>query len=76
MLNGETRFVADGLIEGSVDDIDPKEWMVPAQCIPVHANVVTYDWEKMYNHTQFDVIMMDPPWQVCCSRLCVCVPFI
>jgi hypothetical protein len=52
----------DGLIEGNVDDIDPKEWMVPPQCIPVHANVVTYDWSKMYEHTNFDVIMMDPPW--------------
>ena len=54
----------DGLVEGNVDDIDPKEWMVPPQCIPVHANVVTYDWSKMYEHTQFDVIMMDPPWQL------------
>ena len=54
----------DGLIEGNVDDIDPREWMVPPQCIPVHANVVTYDWSKIYNHTDFDVIMMDPPWQL------------
>ena len=54
----------DGLIEGNVDDIDPKEWMVPPQCIPVHANVVTYDWSKLYDHTDFDVIMMDPPWQL------------
>jgi mRNA (2'-O-methyladenosine-N6-)-methyltransferase len=54
----------DGLIEGNVDDIDPREWMVPPQCIPVHANVVTYDWSKIYNATKFDVIMMDPPWQL------------
>ena len=54
----------DGLIEGNVDDIDPKEWMVPPQCIPVHANVVTYDWSKLYDHTDFDVIMMDTPWQL------------
>ena len=54
----------DGLVEGNVDDIDPREWMVPPQCIPVHANVVTYDWSKIYNHTDFDVIMMDPPWQL------------
>ena len=54
----------DGLVEGNVDDIDPREWMVPPQCIPVHANVVTYDWSKIYSHTDFDVIMMDPPWQL------------
>ena len=44
--------------------IDPKEWMVPPQCIPVHANVTTFDWKPMYEHTKFDVIMMDPPWQL------------
>jgi len=55
--NGEE----DGLIEGNVDDIDPSEWMVPPQCIPIHANVVTYDWSKLYENTDFDVIMMDPP---------------
>jgi len=47
----------------NVDDIDPKEWMVPPQCIPVHANVVTYDWSQLSDHTEFDVIMMDPPWR-------------
>lgn len=54
----------DGPIEGNVDDIDPSEWMVPPQCIPIHANVVTYDWSKLYENTDFDVIMMDPPWQL------------
>lgn len=49
---------------GNIDDIDPREWMVPKQCIPVHANVTTYDWKPMYEHEQFDVIMMDPPWQL------------
>lgn len=54
----------DGLIEGNVDDIPESEWMVPPQCIPIHANVVTYDWSKLYENTDFDVIMMDPPWQL------------
>ena len=58
--NGED----DGLIEGNVDDIPESEWMVPPQCIPIHANVVTYDWSKLYENTDFDVIMMDPPWQL------------
>jgi hypothetical protein len=49
---------------GSVDDIDPSEWQVPPHCIPIHANVTTYDWRRLYGHTQFDVIMMDPPWQL------------
>lgn len=37
---------------------------VPPHCVPIHANVTTYDWSKLYNTTQFDVIMMDPPWQL------------
>lgn len=37
---------------------------VPSQCIPIHANVTTYDWKQLYEHIQFDVIMMDPPWQL------------
>ena len=39
----------DGLIEGNVDDIPESEWMVPPQCIPIHANVVTYDWSNRYS---------------------------
>lgn len=49
---------------GNVDDLDPREWQVPPHCIPIHANVTTYDWPQLYGHTQFDVIMMDPPWQL------------
>lgn len=48
----------------SVDDLDPSEWEVPPYCIPIHANVTTYNWPQLYNCMQFDVIMMDPPWQL------------
>ena len=37
---------------------------VPPHCIPIHANVTTYDWSRLIASTQFDVIMMDPPWQL------------
>ena len=64
-VEGEGKDGEDGgLIEGNVDDIPESEWMVPPQCIPIHANVVTYDWSKLYENTDFDVIMMDPPWQL------------
>ena len=49
---------------GSVDDLDPSEWHVPPHCIPIHANVTTYDWRPLAQATQFDVVMMDPPWQL------------
>lgn len=41
---------------------------VPEFCIPIHANVNTYDWRTLYNAAQFDVIMMDPPWQLATSN--------
>jgi len=50
--------------EGSLDDVDPSEWQVPQYCIPIHTNVTTYDWNPLANACQFDVIMMDPPWQL------------
>ncbi|PRW55917.1 N6-adenosine-methyltransferase 70 kDa subunit [Chlorella sorokiniana] len=49
---------------GSVEELDPSEWQVPPHCIPIHANVTTYDWSRLIASTQFDVIMMDPPWQL------------
>ena len=49
---------------GNVDDLDPSEWQVPPYCIPIHANVMTYDWSTLISTTQFDVLMMDPPWQL------------
>ena len=56
--NGETNAEDDEEL-GNIDDIDPREWMVPP-VHSVHANVTTYDWKPMYEHEQFDVIMMDP----------------
>lgn len=44
--------------------MDPSEWQVPPHCIPIHTNVTTYDWSKLSRACQFDVIMMDPPWQL------------
>lgn len=52
----------------SCADVDPQEWQVPPHCVPIHANVTTYPWSRLYQHTQFDVIMMDPPWQLATSN--------
>ncbi|DBA71464.1 TPA: hypothetical protein ACH3X2_011260 [Trebouxia sp. C0005] len=48
----------------SVDDLHPSEWQVPPHCVPIHANVTTYDWQPLAQATQFDIVMMDPPWQL------------
>lgn len=49
---------------GTIEDVNPVEWQVPPQCIPIHTNVTTYDWTHLISATQFDVVMMDPPWQL------------
>lgn len=64
-VNGGGGGAASGEEEvqmGSVDDLHPSEWQVPPHCVPIHANVTTYDWSRLAAAAQFDVIMMDPPW--------------
>eukprot|EP01025_Chloroclados_australasicus_P006822 TRINITY_DN12175_c0_g2_i1.p1 TRINITY_DN12175_c0_g2~~TRINITY_DN12175_c0_g2_i1.p1 ORF type:complete len:275 (+),score=46.56 TRINITY_DN12175_c0_g2_i1:32-826(+) len=51
-------------ILGNLDDMEEKEWQVPKYCCPVHANVTKFKWSQLYDYTQFDVILMDPPWQL------------
>eukprot|EP01023_Acetabularia_acetabulum_P012935 TRINITY_DN16121_c0_g1_i2.p1 TRINITY_DN16121_c0_g1~~TRINITY_DN16121_c0_g1_i2.p1 ORF type:complete len:295 (+),score=58.56 TRINITY_DN16121_c0_g1_i2:87-971(+) len=51
-------------ILGSLDDMEEQEWQVPRYCCPIHANVTTFKWQLLYDYTKFDVILMDPPWQL------------
>ena len=37
---------------------------MPPHCIPIHANVTTFDWAQLSAVASFDVVMMDPPWQL------------
>lgn len=37
---------------------------VPNHCIPLRADVTSLDWVKLGSVAQFDVITMDPPWQL------------
>ncbi|CAG8507595.1 4250_t:CDS:10 [Ambispora gerdemannii] len=41
-----------------------EEFEAPDWCIPIKANVLTFDWDELANECQFDVILMDPPWQL------------
>ena len=41
---------------------------IPPNCIPILADVRSYDWRQLYRTRQFDVIMMDPPWQLATSN--------
>ncbi|ORX43344.1 MT-A70-domain-containing protein [Hesseltinella vesiculosa] len=52
--------------EGSSEDGNDEEdeFEAPKWCVPIKANVMTFDWEKLASETQFDVIVADPPWQL------------
>ncbi|KAI8468225.1 MAG: MT-A70-domain-containing protein [Monoraphidium minutum] len=43
---------------------------VPPHCVPIHANVTTFDWPALAAAAQFDVVLMDPPWQARHRRRC------
>ena len=57
-LRGQTALVRRCIV------IKNSLLQVPPHCIPIHANVTTYDWGPLVEACQFDVIMMDPPWQL------------
>ncbi|KAK3812855.1 MAG: MT-A70-domain-containing protein [Benniella sp.] len=46
------------------DEDDLEEFEAPEWCIPIKANVMTYEWDSLAAECQFDVILMDPPWQL------------
>jgi mRNA m6A methyltransferase catalytic subunit len=37
---------------------------VPEFCIPIRKDVRLVDWDALGKAAQFDVITMDPPWQL------------
>lgn len=41
--------------------------LAPLNCIPIRGDVRNLDWVKLGEHVQFDVIIMDPPWQLASS---------
>ncbi|KAG0005959.1 hypothetical protein BGZ79_000067 [Entomortierella chlamydospora] len=63
----ETKADGEGAGEDEVgeDDADDlEEFEAPEWCVPIKANVMTYDWDSLAAECQFDVILMDPPWQL------------
>mmetsp|Transcript_13151 Transcript_13151/g.16490 ORF Transcript_13151/g.16490 Transcript_13151/m.16490 type:complete len:225 (+) Transcript_13151:2011-2685(+) len=47
-----------------LDSIDMEQFSVPLQSIPIRCDVRTLPWKKLGLWCQFDVVMMDPPWQL------------
>ncbi|KAG0228144.1 hypothetical protein BGW42_002351 [Actinomortierella wolfii] len=57
----EGRSGEDG---GEEEEEDLEEFEAPEWCVPIKANVMTFDWDSLAAECQFDVILMDPPWQL------------
>jgi mRNA (2'-O-methyladenosine-N6-)-methyltransferase len=45
-------------------EIDLEEFQAPEWCVPIKANVLDFEWDLLAKSCQFDVISMDPPWQL------------
>ncbi|KAJ2551560.1 hypothetical protein EV175_003645 [Coemansia sp. RSA 1933] len=48
----------------SKPSIDLNEFKAPEWSVPIRANVMNFEWERLAKACQFDVILMDPPWQL------------
>jgi mRNA (2'-O-methyladenosine-N6-)-methyltransferase len=59
---------ADAAAAATAAATSDAEWRVPPHCVPIHANVTTFDWAALAAAAQFDAIMMDPPWQLATSN--------
>ncbi|KAL3901919.1 MAG: hypothetical protein SGCHY_000216 [Lobulomycetales sp.] len=46
------------------ETVDYQQFEAPEWCIPIKANVMTFEWDKLAQQAQFDCILMDPPWQL------------
>ncbi|KAJ1722829.1 hypothetical protein LPJ53_002798 [Coemansia erecta] len=62
----EKKCSVDGATDGAKKDaqVDLAEFKAPEWSVPIRANVMNFDWEKLASECQFDAIMMDPPWQL------------
>ncbi|KAJ3108365.1 hypothetical protein HDU97_001490 [Phlyctochytrium planicorne] len=62
------------LIQGNIETADDKieqqeeEFIPPTYSVPICADVLTFDFAKLGETNQFDVILMDPPWQLTSSN--------
>jgi mRNA (2'-O-methyladenosine-N6-)-methyltransferase len=68
--NGEAGANADSPGDEEAPQLRLEDYAVPEHCIPVLGNVLEMDevWDKLAAVCEFDVIMMDPPWQLACAN--------
>ncbi|KAJ2778437.1 hypothetical protein H4R18_004597 [Coemansia javaensis] len=62
----ERKCGVEGARDGgaAAEEMDLSEFRAPEWSVPIRANVMNFEWEKLAAACQFDVILMDPPWQL------------
>ncbi|KAJ2847167.1 hypothetical protein IWW36_003995 [Coemansia brasiliensis] len=60
----EKKCGVEGKSKSQEAAIDMSEFLAPKWSVPIRANVMNFEWEKLAQACQFDVILMDPPWQL------------
>jgi N6-adenosine-specific RNA methylase IME4 len=60
-------------LEEELRDVIPnldnyEEFKAPDWCVPIKANVLDFEWDVLAETCQFDVITMDPPWQLASNQ--------
>ncbi|TPX57384.1 hypothetical protein PhCBS80983_g03863 [Powellomyces hirtus] len=61
ILKGEKKA---GEEDSGDEDMDYSNFDAPTWCVPIKTNVMTFEWDTLAAASQFDVILMDPPWQL------------
>ncbi|KAI8911440.1 MT-A70-domain-containing protein [Entophlyctis helioformis] len=56
---GQRLFSMPCTDPNSFDEFEAPEW-----CVPIKANVLDFEWDALAEACQFDIISMDPPWQL------------
>lgn len=64
VLLDELHVFEDASSVDDTTDIEEGQIVVPEWSIPIKANVLDFNWKSLASYTQFDVILMDPPWRL------------
>jgi mRNA (2'-O-methyladenosine-N6-)-methyltransferase len=59
LLEVDLNGLAETEAKLNLEEFDAPEW-----CVPIKANVLDFEWDNLAESCQFDVILMDPPWQL------------
>jgi mRNA m6A methyltransferase catalytic subunit len=69
LINKQAKLkieIAD--LENELSNTTFEQFEAPEYCVPIRANVLDFEWDELSKSCQFDVIIMDPPWQLASNQ--------